>query len=271
MMKILKVIVGSLIIAITLNFFIIPYDFISFGTDGLGLVLGTLFNFPAAFIILGINMLIILGSLIINPKNGYKYLLPSLLIPIFMYATSYIKVEIVLPEHVLAMVISAIFMGVGYTFVYQSGYKAGSIFLLEEDLGDITKIHAKIYSSIIDVLIIFIFMFQRDFQSAVYSIFIIAITRIMVNKARYNINDSKMFYVITSKEKEVKDYILRTLGYELTELDVKGGFSQEKKSIILSVISANDYYKLKTGIMGIDKNAFVAITDTYDVINRKAF
>ena len=271
MMKVLKVIVGSLIIAITLNFFIVPYQFVSFGTDGLGLVLGNLLNFPAAFIILIINMIVILCSLIINPKNAYKYLLPSLLIPIFMFATSYIQVEIVLPEHVLAMVISAIFMGVGYTLVYQSGYKAGSIFLLEEDIGDITKIYAKIYSSIIDVLIIFIFMFQHDFQSAVYSIFIIGITRTMVNKARYNINDSKMFYVITSKEKEVKDYIIRVLGYELTELDVKGGFSQQKKSILLSVISAHDYYRLKTGIMGIDNKAFVAITDTYDVINRKAF
>ncbi|MCR4581792.1 MAG: YitT family protein, partial [Bacilli bacterium] len=89
--------------------------------------------------------------------------------------------------------------------------------------------------------------------------------------ARYNINDSKMFYVITSKEKEVKDYIIHTLGYELTELDVKGGFSKQKKSIILSVISAKDYYRLRAGIINIDSKAFVAITDTYDVINRKAF
>jgi uncharacterized membrane-anchored protein YitT (DUF2179 family) len=93
----------------------------------------------------------------------------------------------------------------------------------------------------------------------------------MINKARYNIKDSKMFYVITSKEKEVKHFIMSTLGYELTELDVKGGFTNEKKSILLSVISSKDYFRLKSGIMDIDNKAFVAITDTYDVINRKAF
>ena len=80
-----------------------------------------------------------------------------------------------------------------------------------------------------------------------------------------------MFYVITSKEKEVKHFIMSTLGYELTELDVKGGFTQQRRSILLSVISAKDYYKLKSGIMKIDHKAFIAITDTYDVINRKAF
>ena len=270
-MKYVKVILGSLVIALALNFFILPYGFISFGTDGLGFIVNNLINIPTAFAILIINMIIILGSLMINPKNSYKYLLPSLLIPIFMFATSYINVDIVLPERVLAMVISAIFIGVGYTFVFQSGYKAGTIFLLEEDIGDVTKIHAKLYSSIIDVMIIFIFMAQKDFQAAIYSLFIIVIARLIANKARYNINDSKMFYVITTKEKQVKDYIIRTLGYELTELDVKGGFSQEKKSILLSVIASSDYYRLKTGIMSIDSKAFVAITDTYDVINRKAF
>jgi uncharacterized membrane-anchored protein YitT (DUF2179 family) len=270
-MKYVKVIIGSLVVALTLNFFILPYGFISFGTDGLGFIFNNITILPAAFSILIINMIIILGSLMINPKNSYKYLLPSLLIPVFMYATSFINVDIVLPERVLAMVISAVFIGVGYTFIFQSGYKAGTIFLLEEDIGDITKIHAKIYSCLVDVMIIFVFMAQKDFQAAIYSMFIIVIARLITNKARYNINDSKMFYVITTKEREVKDYIIRTLGYELTELDVKGGFSQEKKSILLSVIASSDYYRLKSGIIKIDSKAFVAITDTYDVINRKAF
>ena len=114
-------------------------------------------------------------------------------------------------------------------------------------------------------------MINMNFEIAIYSLFIMAIVRFIVNKARYNINDSKMFYVITDKEKDIKDYIIRTLGYELTELGVKGGYSKKKRSILLSVISAKDYYRLKTGIMSIDKDAFVAITDTYDVINRKVF
>ena len=152
-MKYVKVILGSLVIALTLNFFILPYGFISFGTDGLGFIFNYLTNIPTAFTILIINMIIILGSLMINPKNSYKYLLPSLLIPIFMFATSFINVEIVLPERVLAMVISAVFMGVGYTLVFHPGYKAGTIYLLEEDIGDITKIYAKIYSCIVDVKI----------------------------------------------------------------------------------------------------------------------
>ena len=38
--------------------------------------------------------------------------------------------------------------------------------------------------------------------------------------------------------------------------------------ILFTVISSNDYYKLKEGIKVIDANAFIAITDTYDVVSR---
>ena len=270
-MKYVKLILGSLIIALTFNFLLVPYNFISFGMEGLATVFGEVINIPVAFIILILNVIIIMVSLLINPENSYKYLIPSLLIPIFMFTKSFINITIVLPEKVLVMVLSAIFIGVGYTLIYQSGYKGNTIFLLEEDIGDYTKIHTQVYSCIVDVLVILLFMFQHNFELAIYSLFIMVIVRIIVNKARYNINDSKMFYVITSKEKEIKDYIIRTLGYELTELNVKGGFSKKKKSILLSVIAEKDYYKLKTGIVKIDEHAFVAITDTYDVINRKAF
>lgn len=270
-MKYIKLILGSLLIALTFNYLLVPYEFISFGNIGLGVVFSEIIKIPVPFIILFINVLIILVSLLINPNNSYKYLLPSLLIPVLMYAFSFVNVTIYLPEKVLVMVISAIFIGFGYALIYQSGYKANSIFLLEEDLGDYTKIHTQVYSWLIDVLVLAIFIFQHNFELAIYSLFIIVIARMIVNKARYNINDSKMFYVITDKEKEIKEFIIRTLGYELTELDVKGGYSNKKRSILLSVISAKDYYRLKTGIMKIDKDAFVAITDTYDVINRKAF
>ena len=89
----------------------------------------------------------------------------------------------------------------------------------------------------------------------------------MITKARFGINDCKMFYIITSKEDEVKNYILHVLGYELTVLESRGGFTKKHNKILLSVINRGDYYKLKTGIKKIDPSAFIAITDTYDVIN----
>ena len=270
-MKYVKLILGSLLVAFAYDLLLIPNGFISFGTDGIANVFNYAFGYNVPLLLIIINISIIAVSLFINSDNAFKYLYSSLLIPLFVFLLSFINVPIELPEKVLVIVICGLFIGFGYDLVFHSGFKVGTIFLLEEDLGDITGIYTKLYSVIIDVIIVLIVAFSKSHIVAIYSIFIIVIARYIANKARFNLHDSKMFYVITDKDKEIKEYILKTLGYELTELDVKGGFSKEKKSILLSVIAAKDYFKLKTGIMDIDSDAFVAITDTYDVLNRKEF
>ena len=52
-------------------------------------------------------------------------------------------------------------------------------------------------------------------------------------------------------------------------LDGKGGFSKKKNQIFLTIIDNKDYYKLKEGLSIIDQIAFIAICDTYDVVNLK--
>ena len=76
-MKYVKLILGSLLVAVTFNFLLLPYNFISIGSDGLGVIFNIILNIPIPFIILFVNLIIILVSLLINPNNSYKYLLPS--------------------------------------------------------------------------------------------------------------------------------------------------------------------------------------------------
>ena len=45
------------------------------------------------------------------------------------------------------------------------------------------------------------------------------------------ISQSKSFYIVTDKDTEVKDYILNKLNHGVTVLDVKGGYSKEKKKV----------------------------------------
>ena len=90
----------------------------------------------------------------------------------------------------------------------------------------------------------------------------------MSTKSKIGISNSKTFFVITTKEKEVKDYLLNTLNVDYTEFNVKGGYSNNKNKIIMTVIDTKDYYRLKEGINIIDSNAFIFILDNYETINQ---
>lgn len=270
----LNVILGCILIAISYNIFIIPNEYVSFGIGGLAAIIKYINGVNPAINILIINIVIILiSSIFLDAKIIKHYILPSILIPVLIFLTTNLSTLLALKieEALLNVLVAGVLSGYGYSFIYKQGLSAGTTFLLEELIGNFFKFHSKIYSWIIDFVIVVISFIIFGFEVTIYSLIIIFITKYMITKARFGINDSKMFYVITSKEKEVKNYIIHDLKYELTVLDVKGGFSKKQNQILLTVISSEDYFKLKEGIKIIDPDAFIAITDTYDVVNRHTF
>lgn len=272
--KYLYILFGCALIAFAIDFIVIPNNLLTFGINGIATMLYYLNGVNVGINILFLNLCgILLSSLILDKEIIKEYLFPSIMIPIFVYLFSFISSSfvILLPEMLLVIIVAGFLTGFGYSLIYKQGLSASVVYLVEEMIGKLTKFHSKIYSWIFDVIILIVSIFLFGYQVTLYSMIIIFISKYMITKTRFGINDSKMFYVITNKASDVKQYIIHDLKYELTVLDVKGGFSKKKNQIFLTIIDTKDYYKLKEGIRIIDPNAFIAICDTYDVVNRKTF
>ena len=272
--KYLYILFGCALIAFAIDFIVIPNNLLTFGINGIATMLYYLYGVNVGINILFLNLCgILLSSLILDKEIIKEYLFPSIMIPIFVYLFSFISSSfvILLPEMLLVIIVAGFLTGFGYSLIYKQGLSASVVYLVEEMIGKLTKFHSKIYSWIFDVIILIVSIFLFGYQVTLYSMIIIFISKYMITKTRFGINDSKMFYIITNKASDVKQYIIHDLKYELTVLDVKGGFSKKKNQIFLTIIDTKDYYKLKEGIRIIDPNAFIAISDTYDVVNRKTF
>lgn len=273
-MRYVSVVIGSFIIAISINFIILPNNLVTFGFNGIASMIYYINGIHPAINILLLNVIaLLIGFLVMGKKIIRYYLLPALLIPASIYITSFLTNFIVveLPEMLLVVIVAGFLNGFGYSLIYKQGFSAGTLFLIEEVIGEFTHFRSKIYSWVIDIIIVILTLFIFNYQVALYSLIIIIISKYMITKARFGINGSKVFYIITSKEKEVKNFIMHDLKYELTVLDAKGGFTKKDNQILFTVISSSDYYRLKEGIKVIDEKAFIAITDTYDVVSRKSF
>lgn len=272
--KYLNVIVGCLIIAIAIDFIIIPNNLLTFGISGISTLIYYLNGVNVGINLLIMNIIgISIASFFVNKDRIKEYILPSFLIPILIYVLSFFTNSFILelPEMLIVIIVAAFLISFGYSLIYKQGYSTSVVFLLEDVIGKITKFHSKIYSWLFDCIILTASLVLFGYYVTLYSFIVIVISKYMITKTRFGINDSKVFYIITSKEKEVKHFILHDLKYELTVLDVKGGFSKKKNEILLSVIDSKDYYKFKEGIKIIDPDAFIAICDTYDVVNKKSF
>ena len=119
-----------------------------------------------------------------------------------------------------------------------------------------------------NIVIIFISSFVFGFYKCIYAAIGLYISSYIGDKIMLGISSNKAFYIVTSKYKDVKDYIINNLGHTATIVNAKGGYSSKSKKMILCVVSTTEYIKMKEVIKEIDKDAFFLITDSYSVTNK---
>lgn len=98
-----------------------------------------------------------------------------------------------------------------------------------------------------------------------YASILLFINNIMIDKVLLGVSRNKAFYIITTKEQEIKNYILETLKHSVTIFDVKGAFLEKRRRVLLSVIPTREYYRLTEGIKLIDPKVFFVVEDAYEV------
>ena len=86
-----------------------------------------------------------------------------------------------------------------------------------------------------------------------------------MDKVVLGVSANKAFYIITSKNKKVEDFVVKVMHHTVTEFPVKGGFLEKRKTCFLSVIPTNEYFRFKEGIEAIDEDAFFVVCDAYQV------
>ena len=269
--SVLVLIVASLLISVGYNLFIIPNILIAPGINGLAGIMKYTIDFsPAIFILIGNLVLLLIIIATFGLKRGYKYFGACLLIPLFIFLTQningYIKLDNL--EMVLIVICASLLIGYGNSLIYKEGYSVGGFYIIEDIINTISHKQRKYISLICDLLVVLISFKLIPLENAIYSIFLVVIVKRLTTIAKLGISDSKAFYIITTKEKEVKRYIMEDLKHDITILEAKGGFTKKQNNILMTVISTKEYYQLKEGIKEIDPKAFISITDSYEVLNK---
>lgn len=269
--KNLKILLGCLLIGIALNLFFTKTNLVPSGMFGFAVLYNSRTDMNLSLIIMLSNLFFFILSYLFLTKRELKSLvLPFILIPLTTFLTSNLSLIVDLKEvdKLLISLYGGVLMGMGCRFLYkEKSYASGSdvIMLISKK---ISKSKRHIANYVLDAIWIIFSILMFGFEESMYSLITIIIIEYLSNRAFLGVSDSKVFYIITKKDDEVKKYILDELNYELTIFDVKGGFLKTKNKVLMSVIPTKDYYKLREGVKMIDPNAFISITDSYEVLNQ---
>ena len=254
------------LLAATYNLFILPHNLVFGGVSGIAVITQNLID-PSLLIFVSNVVLLILSFLILGKEKTAGSIVGTFLYPLFIKLTAGIGNIIVL-EHtdILLNVLFAGFLsGIASGAILKNGFSTGGGDIAAQIVSKLCKISMGKSFILVDGIIIIFGGIYLGAIKVMYAVVLLYIYSLMADKVMLGISDNKAFYIITDKEDEVKDYILDSLNHGVTVLKAKGGYNGRKENVLLCVVPARHYFKLKEGISLIDSDAFFVVTDAYEV------
>lgn len=265
--KFISFVVGILLLAISFNVFILPLNLVN-GISGVSVILKELIGVDPASIILIANILLIVASFtFLGKKETLNGILGALLYPLFIELTDFLPNYINLSglETAVIAVSGSILSGIGLGIVLKAGYTSGGSDVIKKIVAKYMKVPLGKATIYVEGVVVVLGLFTFGWQVFIYSIILIFIISYLTDKIMIGISDHKTFQVVTTKEKEIINFILEDLKRGVTVLEARGGYTGDKRKVLLCTVPTRQYYVVKEGIKLIDPKAFYIVTDAYEV------
>lgn len=264
----LLLIISLFISACYFNLLQLPSQIVTGGSSGVSIILNYYFKFdPSTVIFIISSILLVVGFIFLGFEKTSGALVTTFVYPIFVNLTANIGEYIVvdLSDKILISIFIGLLAGLTTGMVYKAGFSNGGFSIISEIISERKKIPISNISFIINFIIVAVGGVSFGWTMVMYAIIILYINSIVLDRVLIGISKNKSLYIITDEEEKMKDYIMNSLKHGVTIFDVKGGFLNKKRKVIMTAIPNRDYFKLKEGIKEIDKEAFFIVTDSYQV------
>lgn len=264
--SILLIILGNFIFAIAVVYFVLPYNILSGGVAGVGIIVEQLFDISATITIdILVVFTFIMGFLFLGKEFALKTIISSIVYPIFITVLSYF------PYHVeadifLIIIYGGILTGVGLSLVLREEASTGGMDVPAIIMHKYTGLPLHIAFFIVDAITALVGVLVFSVQDVMMGLVFVYIYNAVINKMMVPKSGRAVsLFIISEKKDEINTYIHDKLNRGTTVVPVKGGYTEEEKEAIMTVVSKQQYHQLEKVIEKIDKFAFVIVADAKEI------
>lgn len=188
------------IAALNFNLILKQLNLVAGGTQGLAIIINHIFKLNPALIILIINIIMLVTSYFKLPRTTtYGTIIATFIYPLFIKLTT-INPVIKTNENfiIIPVIISGIICGITGGYIYKLGFSSGGINILAILIKKYFKIKISITNFIINIIIILLGTIQFGIIKGIYSIIIITINSLIINKILGKKIDNSLNYSFKS-------------------------------------------------------------------------
>ena len=267
----LLIVGGSIIFAVGVDCFEIPYGLAAGGVTGLAQVISEVaaragVTVPVGLQTIAMNALLML--LVVRTGNkGYMVRTVAGIIACGFFTDALVPFLPVVgseDELLLCALWGGVIVGVGLGLVFRAGGNTGGTDILAQILARKTSMPLGTAIIIVDGAVIALSATVFSVEQALYAAVAMFISGKVIDAVVDGPRTSRAAYIITERYRDVEREILIGLDRGCTELSARGAWSGRERPVLFCVLSRSETVHLKEIVAGIDPDAIVFISEVHE-------
>ena len=273
MVSYIMVIIGTGILAISIQNSYDTIGLVTGGFTGLGIVIKSA---SAAIIPGGIPLwltnvvlnvpVFVLSFIIMGHKFVGRTLFGTAMLSVWLYIIP--PIDLANGDMLIASVFGAVFSGAGMGIILRGHATTGGT---EMVACLIKKKLIKHYSvvqimQVLDGIIVCLGLFQYGLRATMYAMIAIFVTTKVSDAILEGFKYSKAAYIITDHHKAIADRIMAEIDRGVTGISAKGMYTGRDKLVLYCVVSRREIVQVEEIVADIDPDAFVIVSDVREVL-----
>ncbi|NLU53149.1 MAG: YitT family protein [Clostridiaceae bacterium] len=270
--KFLYINLGLLLVACGIHFYKIPNHFATGGVSGISIILEHYIehlNVGALMLIINVAFLI-LGLALLGWDFTRNTVYSSLTLSGMVWLLDVIfPINNPLTNDTLLELFFAIGLpGIGSAIVFNLNASTGGTDIIAKILNKYTNLDIGKALLTSDILIATAAGLVFSVRIGMYSVLGLVLKGLIIDNVIEGFNLKKQVVIVSENPEPIKKYIIENIGRGATIHTAYGAWTNEEKHIITSVMGRKQAVELRNFIRKTDKNAFITITNTSEIIGK---
>lgn len=260
-----------LIMDIGIYVFKFPNNFSFGGVSGMAVVICRFLPFTASQINLFINLLLLLVGFAVLGRNfgvktAYVTVLSSVLLNIFekLFPMAHPLTDEIMLELCFAIILPALAAALLF-FENASGVGTDIIAMIIKKYSTMNISTALLVTDLIVVILAFLIF---DTLTGLCSVLGLMAKTLLIDKTIERMKLNKFFTIISNNPQPICDFITKDLNHSATLYDAVGAYSDQQRTVILTVVDVKQAVYLQRFIHDTEPTAFIAITKSSEIIGK---
>lgn len=262
LLKNLIVVVGSFIIALAFNAFLVPHEILSSGISGIAILVGLITPFDTGILNFVMNVpLLILGYYKLGKQITLNTLVCVLSLSVFLYV---IPAQSITDNILLSAIFGGAIGGVGIGLIMKYSGTSGGMDIIAIIISRSSNFSVGLLLTGMNSVIVLISGMIFNWEIALYTLLSIYLTGKAIDTI-YTNHEKITMQIITTVAEPIRQELLASIYRGVTVTEGYGGYTLEKKYILMMVVTRYETAQIKQIVRKHDEKAFINITQTIEV------